>query len=401
MLAAPIVQARNGYTVAGIAGLSLLGLLAGGLAIRAFAPLEDWVYTHWLFNYEFGLVKRGLAGQLLSALGVSTDYQTVGVISIAISTVLSALLLGLFSVDFIRRPSMAAWLFAAFWLAHPGTLQHAYFDVGRFDTIGVLLMLLAALFIRTSTKYQALFAVLLIGIFQVLFHEANFLMFMPLMLAMWLFKQRSSLMRSDVIAACVVLGVVIGFVCFMDTKTLSGRVGLDAYYAHLLSISDHAHPYSVYVLFKAVDSNLQSGLGRLISLYNAANVVYMGMALFLSFVLIARMLRVILFGGSSFLSILLVLSALSPLALSFIGFDYYRWWSVALMNLGVVVVFLAHEQGQVSELMAVVMQNRYWVVACLLLDLIVGPLGVMDSFQSFIPLWNFILSACGLAPYVP
>ncbi|MFD2405285.1 hypothetical protein ACFSVK_05195 [Azorhizophilus paspali] len=33
--------------------------------------LNVWVYTQWLFSYEFGLIKRGLPGELLRQLNVT------------------------------------------------------------------------------------------------------------------------------------------------------------------------------------------------------------------------------------------------------------------------------------------------------------------------------------------
>src|ERR1051325_6529937 len=53
--------------------------------LRALRPPNDFAEAHWLLDYRFGFVKRGLAGMLLSAFtvpfGIQPSERTIAVVS--------------------------------------------------------------------------------------------------------------------------------------------------------------------------------------------------------------------------------------------------------------------------------------------------------------------------------
>ncbi len=75
--------------------LLMLGALVVTLARTVRLP-NDWAEAHWLLDYRFGFVKRGLPGQLLTwmtnALGVTIDEGILGGVALAIFAAFGVLL---------------------------------------------------------------------------------------------------------------------------------------------------------------------------------------------------------------------------------------------------------------------------------------------------------------------
>ena len=74
----------------------------------------------------------------------------------------------------------------------------------------------------------------------------------------------------------------------------------------------------------------------------------------------------------------LILSALSPLALHLIGVDHIRWSALAISNALIAIVLIAYRDPEFTE----VLSNSYltqkkMMAAVLFINLIVGPLAVM------------------------
>jgi hypothetical protein len=63
--------------------------LATGL-LRAFRMPNDWASAHWLINYDFGLVKRGLVGELIQPLIKTLELGEIQTLINVLSTTLTA-----------------------------------------------------------------------------------------------------------------------------------------------------------------------------------------------------------------------------------------------------------------------------------------------------------------------
>lgn len=87
-------------------------LIAGALIatlLRTWQAPNDWAEAHWLLDYRFGFVKRGLPGQLLgwiaSAAGGTVDAGVIAAIAYALCGIFTGLLLLLA----IRIASRSSW----------------------------------------------------------------------------------------------------------------------------------------------------------------------------------------------------------------------------------------------------------------------------------------------------
>ena len=85
---------------------------------------------------------------------------------------------------------------------------------------------------------------------------------------------------------------------------------------------------------------------------------------------------------------LVLLAALSPLALYPLGHDHFRWWALALTNMFVALAMLGITREGMRTAIARTFE-RYWLLGWVAigLALITGPLGVTTSFKGPVSLW--------------
>ena len=57
-----------------------------GFFLHGNSYVSDWIYTHYLFDYADGFVKRGLVGQVFSWVLDKTTYKAVTYFSYAVFT---------------------------------------------------------------------------------------------------------------------------------------------------------------------------------------------------------------------------------------------------------------------------------------------------------------------------
>ncbi len=126
-----------------VLAVSCLCSAYGATALRAIRPPNDFAEAHWLLDYRFGFVRRGLGGALLRwgssfGLDLHTEAAIAGV-SYGTFVILSALLLAVA----LRIVARAGWdqhvvLLAAAWLTSPFvvTLGHL---MGYLDQVVILL----------------------------------------------------------------------------------------------------------------------------------------------------------------------------------------------------------------------------------------------------------------------
>ncbi|WP_437883876.1 hypothetical protein [Pseudomonas sp. LRF_L74] len=363
----------------------VLGILVFIVAIASANNFDEWAYTHWLFNYDFGLIKRALIGEILSLTPLPRSYVSVNLIALALAVILSLLYLQIF-----RNPikadcsSSGAWLFCFFWVTYPSTIAHALHDVGRLDTIGMLASIIGMLVILKYNRYVSLLAVLLIGSFQSLVHEANFMMFVPGLCMFWIYRNRQSPSVVPWILFLLVAAFLLALESYIGSKSSIPGMNADQYFEYLKTLSPQADDNAVLVLFRTVDDNLDYSYLDIISGKSLARMIPFLIGLAPSFYLIFQLLKALYAPLKPRLIDILVFGAtLSPLLLQLIAVDHYRWWSAALSNLGIMLVLVAIERKRLAELSACAFRFRGLIFLCIVLNLFLGPLPVYQGFHVF------------------
>ncbi len=128
------------------ANVLALGALAAALAVtglRAARHANDFAEAHWLLDYRFGFIRRGLAGEVLRApSGVGLDLRTVealswityGLFAVFGAAVLAVCLRLLVRLDWNRH----AVLIAATFVTSPFIVTHSHL-MGYLDQVVYLL----------------------------------------------------------------------------------------------------------------------------------------------------------------------------------------------------------------------------------------------------------------------
>lgn len=49
--------------------------------VNSFTPIEDFNFTHWLFNYQYQFIKRGFVGQILNIFKIHPTLTIVYIFS--------------------------------------------------------------------------------------------------------------------------------------------------------------------------------------------------------------------------------------------------------------------------------------------------------------------------------
>lgn len=342
--------------------------------------LINWVYTHYLFNYESGFVKRGLIGELLSVLSIKPSYSTINYI--AYSSVFILILAVFFILKKlwnINKNNYGFFLLLLFITTSPATLQHFFYDVGRFDIYiytGVIALLYILDSVSTITKFLAVN--LFLSLF-ILIHEAAFFIVAPMIFMYWHYKDSSN--------QSLVLQIISFFFIFFLTYLVSTNGNYTS-----LSLKDHvkelASVYgnkviesSVAVIHKTdLEYNIHMTFERGLTLERLLHHVY-----FLLF-----MLPLIYFSCGLYQQVkgqltlrtgILLLSSLSPLALYPLGHDHFRWWSLAITNVMLIIIFLCLNNKKLSEVIFNYFESKERLVIFMVLSsFILGPLGYIKSF---------------------
>lgn len=137
----------------------LLCFTLGVTAARAIRWPNDFAEAHWLLDYRFGFVKRGLPGQLLSSglrpFGASPNEAAIAIVAAVVGSALGAVLLWMaWRVCRDAGWSGASVLAALAFLSSPFVVMSAHLS-GYFDGILVLLTVAAAALMLNGRGWAA------------------------------------------------------------------------------------------------------------------------------------------------------------------------------------------------------------------------------------------------------
>ncbi len=170
------------------AWLGASGLLLVTLVLtlsRAMRWPNDFSEAHWLLDYRFGFVKRGLAGQILSsALGLGGAEPTASIISalaVALLVTLSGVLLWMAWQLTRSAPQPGVALLAALvFLSSPFIVMSAHL-IGYLDGILIILSVAAVALMLRGRPWAAC----AVQATAVLIHESAVLVGLPVLVLAW------------------------------------------------------------------------------------------------------------------------------------------------------------------------------------------------------------------------
>lgn len=368
--------------------VGFLGLLMFVVYERSVGPFNTgaskWMYTHWLFNYEFGLIKRGFVGEALARLGITPDYHTHYDAARWNLYVINALIALMLLLPSLRHGLSLGWvLFSAVLVTSPGVLQQMALGVGRINFVALVPMLLYLVVAPHLRRDISFLLLLVVGYVGIAIHEASLLLHLPLLLAVFVYIHRHE-------QATIAWGAFAGILFTATAAMLSFAterlaIGEREYLEYMYSNYSHVHRMAVKVLFTDLRENVESTLEMLATVSSLFHHgIYIAVMLPMG-VLLWRSTRDVWFAvrrdvQAAPAAPLLFLSCLSPLALYPLGHDHYRWLSSILVNLFLMLLFLSRDH-KIYWIIATCFRNG-WVWACLaiLIGWVAGPAGDYYSF---------------------
>lgn len=388
---------RKASALALVGALTLISGISVSISLANDPALVDWSFTHWAFTYDYGLVKRGLAGEVLSwVVEPYALFSTVEWIALFNAIAVAVGLMFFVWRPFFRHGNAGLLAFAILATTHFATLQHFFYDVGRFDHLGLMLALVCIACIEWSHGTAALVVILLCGTTGVLIHEAFAVAHAPLVLAYWLYSiPPTGDVRWTRVLPVAAVALLLGILVVLISNT-GPSIEQKALVTELTAKhGSWIQQKSVSVLFGGVATE---GPRSIQIFFTARRLVqHLVLAAFLipTAVLFAKAIRTRetttrSARGDASKAGMLVLAALSPLGLYIIGIDFARWWALAITNvLLAVALLMARSDTWRIACDRTLLEHRVWVWSALALNFVAGPLGVASSaFPRLEPLVN-------------
>jgi hypothetical protein len=332
-----------------------------------------WKTSQYFFNYqELGFVKRALIGTILHPFPA---LQSIGWL-FTIACLLIACFAALFAQalsDAVRdMPARHRWMLIAICVSSPALFQRYGFDIGRFDVLG----LAAALLSFTVIDRGHFLLAGAISAMALLSHEAYAIIALPLLLGYCVRRPEFSLRRAvmflslpTIAFAALTLRGTYGqgidrlTACFAASPTYmaatNGQVAVDSISVLTRSLRDNFEFTQKMFFEKRAYIHIP-----IILLWGAVMTWFFGM-----FYRLNGLRRDVLFYAS-----------FSPLLLSAIASDYYRWVSLAATNALFVIVIHCRELRSNGTIAVIPTGAAAWL---LLATALLGPISNTKSFPIF------------------
>lgn len=281
----------------------------------------NWAYTHFLFNYEAGFIKRGLVGEIFHALNptYSNNHLWFTVVSITLFVfVICSLLYCLYTL--INRKNAllttAALLFAS--SLSPVYLAHT---IGYFDIFGVFAVILLTLLLNKSYSQWFIFPVTIICL---LIHESFFIIFFPILLVHIIFFQTKQTRKKILLLGGGYAAISFSIAFLLANYALlepSDRLILQNQLEKIASIPLRYDGFSV--LIRRVGDNYGIMAPSLFSLL--ANMESLPITLPTAIMLNMVIWKIVRPHRSFLTTLVICLASFSPLAMHILAWDTHRW----------------------------------------------------------------------------
>lgn len=318
------------------AAAALLGILS------AIAPVSGFTLTHYLFTYSDGFLRRALVGSVIAAAGIGPVPEGLPARIGFGYLVLLVVLVSMLVVRGWRHGDRTSVLLLATLFVGASQLQVLAFDVGKFD--GLLLALTAsAALVTVGGGRSAAMSVAAIGVIGVLVHELHLLAGVPLATAMVALgggRGGPSRKRSVALAAVpaslvgLVLAVLAGDPPGGSLASAEARMAARAAFP----IGESATFVQDLGLMDTVRMTFDVLAARPTSMVVSVLVAVPSAAAAMLLLLGGRSARTnggdgLQDAGGRRPQVILAAASLSPLAILPLGFDWYRWVTIAVVNL--------------------------------------------------------------------
>ena len=340
--------------------------------------INGFTYTHYLFNYENGFIKRGLVGTafLLSDIVPTKAAANAFAAGLFVLIAFTVTVL-LFRPALKFREMSGLWIFGVVAITHNATIQHYLRDFGRFDGLGLILMFVGIIVVERLRQSFALCFVLLIYLFGMmsLVHEANFLAFAPPVIGLYAYIHRDENPLWRVIALLAAATAITFVIARAGVVT---EAQMQAMLSKAESQFGDLYDDGFNVLTRDFSENLKITFE---ALTRSKVALIRNLWLLILTIPLYRLLKPVLKsimkrGKWAAISLLMSPSALS---LHLIGIDHIRWNALAISNCLIFLGALAlHDEDIRQQINEICLAKKKLAMGTIMLAIVTGPFGVLS-----------------------
>ena len=305
-------------------------LVLFGLSVLRGARFPNlWSYSHYLFNYEYGFIKRSLLGEIVRQSGVEwlSSYEFFFYFSVVI-LLANLVLLASLLWDMVRSEKMLV-RGCALVFASSMAVVYLVHTIGYFDNIGLLVVLVS---LRIRGFYKKMIFLSMAMPACILVHEAILVMFFPVVFMSLVLSMSVENVKKQIVFLGVLSCVVVGLTFIAGSARLDVEKN-EQLYEGLETKADAALRHDAFSVLSRGFADNQKIMERLWSQkVRYKEIVSSLCATAPVFVLLMWVCGKLLSEQkiNGFLVLLAMLACVSPLTLHFIGWDMHRWNCLAI-----------------------------------------------------------------------
>ena len=309
--------------------LFVLGFLYYFFVLVNHTSLE-YNYQYYLYDYQFGFIKRGFIGSLINFLPFRTSFGLFKGISTIMIIIIGIIIVKI--VDYIDfKNKFFGYFLVSLLVVNPSLLKNFWFDLGRFDIYGILMCLL----IIYPFKKNISTIILLFSPTILFIHEGFFILWLPTYYVCWLIKNQYNIKNRNVKFSTFIF-VTFSFL-LMILISLNGKLSVDFHIFESYIRSKSSLP-NISVTDYVITTKENEFLNSFIENFTHMKFWFLGITSILSMIYIVYLFCKLLKIDYSKYKIIYI-----PLFFSFfmffLGIDALRWFSN--MNFSIYLILLA------------------------------------------------------------
>lgn len=288
-----------------------------------------WSYTHFLFNYEFGLVKRGFIGEIITNFNFPylSSYNFFLIVS-ALIFLANMILLLLLIRDLLNSRNLVLIGCSIIFVSSLAVVFLSH-SIGYFDHVGLLITLVA---IRINGFFKKILFLFPSFTLALLVHEAIVVMFFPIIFMSLLFDVQANNFKKQLILLMLFSALIVVLTLFISNATIEKSESREMYRNLKTEMGHSLRRDAFNVLHRNGEDNLRfmkimwSKEKPLLDHIKSLSVT---LPVILTFIYL-MVYMLIKSSTNIYLVILAILASLSPLLLHLFGWDMHRWNTLAI-----------------------------------------------------------------------
>ncbi len=358
---------------------------------------HPWILTHWALDYSAGFIPRGLVGTLhLAFFGKATPKNILW------AYYFFFFMFGIFSVWWLWstakrhnfRPSIVllSLFFILFVLPYHLTENMA----GRFDLFTIILFLFSIWFLHTKHRILAF----LPGVLGTAVHETYLVFFIPtcLIATLEITAEKRRLFDRILLPALIVFAPLAVYLAMLSQ--VHRVMPIEDFTAHVQSNSGFGIAPNMIVqeyqwsLGDHFNNSLNRAESRYVQFHILFSLVFLSPMLYFFFGFWKKTLTMPSRGFDRVLGVLKTLATMSPLALLFIGTDYWRWLMMSF-SLSFFFLFYAEKTDKqvFTSFLDWIENHLQLTVFVVVISALAGPMRDVRSFDFIDKLYDIFKNA--------